>query len=236
MAPLNASQAATNVIRYSRDLTNVEWTETGTSVAALNETGVDGVANSVCTLTDDNVAAYELVNDEVAIPDDSNTHTMRVFIKKDADETRFPLVGSDLIGGTVQRHRINLNTKTGATAIMLSAGTVNSEVNHYGDWWEVLISVANNGTGNVNAQPRIVPARGNTLDTQNVSATGSVIVGNVELHLNKTIQEIRGLEPIYTEGTAVTARAISSPVFTADNPPIQIITTAPTANDRVWVI
>ena len=42
--------AATNSQIQSNDLTNAEWTAAGVTVAK-NETGIDGVANSACTLT-----------------------------------------------------------------------------------------------------------------------------------------------------------------------------------------
>ncbi len=200
---LYGGPAGTNEITFSRDLTDAAWAETGSSVAAFDAVGLEGIANTASTLTDD-AGTLEFVDEIITVPNDSNTHTWRVFIDKDVDETRFPEVECRLTGGTQQDRSLDLNTSTGASTSRVDTGTTAIEVNDVGLWWECLISVANNTTGNVSARILIYPALGTTIAVVNNAATGSIIVGNVELHLNKTIEQVRGSTPIFTSGSTVT--------------------------------
>ena len=194
----------TNLLTYSRDLTNAAWAETGTSVAALDAVGMDGVTNSVCTLTDDDGAGYESTTHSATISSGTSTHTCRIFVEKDTEQNRFPEVAVRLTGGSFQRIEFQINTETGASTIRGTNATSSAEVSDAGSYWEVLASVTDNNTGNVNFNVDIFPARGDTLGNLSVAATGSIIVGNVELHENKTIEEVRGTSPIFTGAAAVT--------------------------------
>lgn len=200
--------AHTNQITYSSDLTNGAWTETGTSVAALDAVGLRGEANGASTLTDNDGSSRESIREDITgISDDSNTHVQRVFIKKDADETRFVGVDFGLLNGTSQRNYLRFNTKTGEIDERQITGTASSEANQYGDWWELLLQLANNTSGNTSTLHVLHPAYANTLTGDDVSATGSIIVGNVELHLNTTIEAVRGSSPIFTAGSTGTTNA-----------------------------
>jgi hypothetical protein len=177
------------------------------AVIEQTTTGMDGASDSAVILTDDDGAATEFIFRNLTVPDDSNTHVMRVFIKKDSDETRFPDFGFDLNGGTQQRVRVSLNTATGATAVRAGfpVGTADYEVRDAGDWWEVLCSLANNGTGNTQARIYLQPAVSDTLGTSNTAATGSITLHSCELHENTSIAAIRGMPPLpRTSGAAVT--------------------------------
>lgn len=213
---LHRGPAGTNEIPFSRDLADAAWSESGTSVAALDAVGLEGTENTASTLTDDNVAALESVADDITIPDDSNTDVARFFIFKDTDETRFPEFQLRLIDGTTREIALQVNTKTGASTARVSTGTTDSEVNDVGLWWEVLLEVVNNTSGNLTAQVGLLPAISTTFGTLEVAATGSIIVGNVELHLNKTIVQVRGTTPIFTSGSTVSVDA-SDPSFDAAN-------------------
>ncbi len=204
---LYGGPAGTNEITFSRDLTNAAWTVIGANVAALDAVGLEGIANTASTLTDNDGALLENVNDNAAISNDANTHVARFFIKKDTDTTRFPELQFILQGGTLQRFLAQLNTQTGDITSRVPVGTVAVEVNQVGDWWEVLISVANNTSGNTLAAVFLYPAITTTLGSTEVAATGSIIVGNVALHLNKTIAQVRGSTPIFTSGSTVTVDA-----------------------------
>ena len=204
---LYGGPAGTNELPRSRDLTNVAWVESGTDIAAFDAVGLEGIANTASTLTDDDAGSLEFTRETIAIVDDSNNHVLRLFVAKDTDETRFPEFQFILSGGTLQDLRLQINTETGALTVRISTGTVASEVNDVGLFWEVLLSVTNNTTGNVLADVRLYPAVTTTFDTTENAATGSIIVGNVELHLNKTIAQVRGSTPIFTSGSTVTVNA-----------------------------
>ena len=197
--------AYTNSLTYSNDLTNATggWTEKGGVTTAVDAVGLTGAPNTATTLTDGS-AGYEYVQKNgAAISADTATHTIRVFVKKDADVSRFPGFQLDVNGGTVQTIKIWLNTSTGAIDTTSSVGTFSAEANDVGDWWEVIGQVANNST-NTGTRVYAFPASGTTIGSPSPTATGSIIVGNVELHLNKTIAAVRGTPAIVTAASTVT--------------------------------
>ena len=195
--------ARTTLIAWSRDLTNAAWTEAGTNVAALDAVGMDGAANSACTLTDNDGAANERLEQSRTVSANTNPHTARVFIAKDGVTSRFSGLDLDLsTGGARQRQLVHLNTSTGATASAATEGAGGAfEANSAGDRWELLIEVAN--VNNTVALTGLRPADGAVLGTQSTAATGSAVYGNVEFYENKTIEQIRGTAPIFTGAAAV---------------------------------
>jgi len=196
--------ALINELTYSRDLTNAAWTETGTDVAALDKTGMDGIANSICTLTDNNGGAYEYVSCNAAIIDNSSENIFRFFVLKDSDTSRFPEFQCLLQGGTNQYTYYQLNTQTGALNMRAGVGASSAESNDLGSFWEVIVSVTNNSTGNNSSLINIYPAVAYTFGLAQSSAQGSIVVSNAEIHLNKTIDEVRGTAPVFTSGTVET--------------------------------
>lgn len=188
---MKSQQEATNNINWSKNLT--EWAESGVDVVALNEVGLDGVPDSVCTLTDDNASGYEFVTSSTIVPADVFI-TLKAWIKKDDVDTRFPCI--DFSGS----HGVFLNTKTGD--IIARSGQTPDRgfiVIDSGDWWIVIYS-----STNTSATPRVFPAGSSNWDGNlGTSAVGLCIVGNVELHNDKTIDQVKNLGPIFTESTAV---------------------------------
>jgi hypothetical protein len=141
-------------------------------------------------------------------PADSATHCCRIFIHKTLGTAPFPAITMTLQngGGTV---RLIVNVSTGAVVIETGAG--NAESNSAGDWWEVLIDVQNAGSA-VQGFLEIFPAFSTDGTSQDVTATGTAVIGNAEFHLNKTIAQVRGSTPIFTSGSTVTVDA-SDPSF-----------------------
>jgi hypothetical protein len=172
-------------------------------------TGMDGASDSAVILTDDDTGAQEAVYDDTTVPNDSNVNLFRVFVAKDSDQTRFPRFNLQLRNGTLQQIAVQLNTQTGATSTTASTGTVAADVRDTGaGWWEVLLSVANNGTGNTVARTVIYPAGGVVIGSVNDAATGSITVHSCELHLNTSIGAIRGMPVLpATSGSTVTVNA-----------------------------
>jgi hypothetical protein len=69
-------------------------------------------------------------------------------------------------------------------------------------WWKVLVEGTDNAL-NTACGVELSPAGGTVFGVENIAATGSIIVGNVEIHTNKTIAQVRGLGPIFTTTAAV---------------------------------
>jgi len=190
----------TNSLLYCRDLSNAVWSNTNTPVITQNQVGIDGVANTAWTIEDDG-ATIEYIYQTLTIPDDSNTHTLSVFIKKDNDETRFPEIQCVLKGGTTSvYHIVQVNTKTGAYYNRINTNSDLTEIEDWGDWWRVKVNATNNSSGNTSLQVSIYPAVTTTWGTTESAATGSIVIDWPQVELNSSFPS----SPIYTEGTAVT--------------------------------
>ena len=156
-----------------------------------NEIGIDGVANSACTLTDDSVTAVEYVYQNITIVGDTATHDASIYILKDSDETRFSQIQFSLSGGTTTLyHIIQFNTAIGALNDIR-----NDRSDEYGIesvyrggrwWWRLWLNITNNGTGNTNLIFYLIPAVTTTWGGQEVAATGSIVVDGCQVELNQT--------------------------------------------------
>jgi len=186
----------TNSLLNSRDLTS--WGEVGTNVAAYNAVGLIGIAKTATLITDDQAGGAEGVYQNIAIANDSNTHTAIFYVKKDSDESRFPEFQLNLVGGATQNIGLQINTKNGDSTIRYSGGTVNSEVSDIGGWWKIILSVKNNNSGNTTARIFAYASYATEIGANEITATGTLIIGNIELYINKTISDIRRLCPKYT--------------------------------------
>lgn len=190
--------AATNSCLSSNDQTNgTNWPNAGTGSEAKDAVGVSGETNTACTLTDSDAASSTYWPQNFS-SGGATTNVFKVWIKKDADTSRFPAIG--WIGNN---NIVHINTSTGAASEEGSSG-YNHEVIDDGDWWVLLVEHVDNG-GSYSV--RIWPSRGSSIGVLDTSATGSVIIGNAEVHLNKTIAEVRGLTPIFTTTAAVSTAA-----------------------------
>jgi len=175
--------ASTNSILGARDCDNAAiWTLTAS--ATQDQTGIFGDANSGVSCTDDDGAAVEYIVQDIVIPDDSNTYTFSVYIKKDSNEARFPMANIRVVGGSAIKHKVMLNTKTGNWNEIDDEGSDNVGVINCGDWWRFWAGVTNNGSGNTKFQVFLYPAGGTAWGIQDVAATGTIIVDGIQVELN----------------------------------------------------
>lgn len=199
---LQTVPTVTNSCLQSNDQT-ITWQNTTPATITKDQVGLTGEPNTACLIVDDDgVASTEPVQQIFTIPSDTNTHTVAVYIKKDDDETRFPAILVGTVGANY--YRTQINTKTGALATPNSAGspTIAREAVDVGDWWKLCISWTN--ITQTDFQIWIEAANGSVFGAEDGAATGSCIIGNVELYLNKAIAQVRDLPPIFTTTTAVT--------------------------------
>ena len=209
---LQVDPALTNSLFHSSNLTG--WTQSGTSVSAYNAVGLTGSANTATTLTDDNASSHEYVQKtSIGIDTNTNYNTLVVYTKKDSDQTRFPFVGFHL-GGTILSG-YQFNTQTGAiTTDSAVTNDANSSASSesVGLFWKFMISTKNDGTKNY-CDVYVMPARASVFGTAAMATIGSAVYGNIELHKNKTIAQVRGTGPIFTTTGAVTTGAQTGPTW-----------------------
>lgn len=208
MPYLKYQPAATNSCLRSNDLTTT-WASVGVDSRTFDQTGLYGAANTASRLYEATASSSVYVWQEIAIPNDSDTHTFVAWVKKDSvgvSDRRFA-VEFKASGGTQAYYRVGLDTSNGDIAAIFGSGSV--EVVSDGDWWKLLISITNNSTGNTTLRAQIYP-------NYSGSSAAEVIVGNVEFHLDKTIAEVRGLGPIFTTSAAVSVDATEYSVESVD--------------------
>ena len=194
----------TNSVLWSRDLTNAAWSQAGTGTNAQNAVGLDGTANSATTVSDTDATQTSGRYQAVSVPVDSNTHTIAFWVRKDTDQTRFPQLYAGITGGTAVTRGVWLNTQTGAIVQSTIAGTGTGRVIDGGLWWIVEITLTNNSSAlNTTLTGWVFAARGTVIGTDNVAATGSCVVGHVQVELNSPFYS----SPIFTTTAAVTRGA-----------------------------
>jgi hypothetical protein len=136
----------------------------------------------------------------VTVANDSATHCVAIWVRKNSNTGGFPVLAVSLSGGTGFTRAIALNTQTGA-AVLNSGGAGTHRVIDGGLWWIVEITVNNNTTGNTTLTVAVVPEYGTVINVLNAAATGALVVGQVDVILNATAYS----PPIFTSSAAVRA-------------------------------
>ena len=207
--------AATNSILQSRTFETSPWDVISGGTQTQDETGIDGTPNSAWTMNSV-TGSYGGRSQAVTIPADTNTHVASIYIKKQANHPDGSFGGFDLLAsaGTGPRATVMIDLETGASiASSNNNGTGNFEVIDRGDWWQFLLEWINGGSGTGLAyrfSPAFFTGWGGGLTTGSI---GTMIVDQAELHLNKTIAQVRGLGPIFTTSAAV---SVAQPVYEFD--------------------
>jgi hypothetical protein len=192
---LYAAPAMTNLVTYSDTSVGWNW-QGGTGTNAVDEVGLTGEPNTATTLNDNSNTATISMSEDVVVPAAANACTNRVFIKKDANTSRFAAVQIQVFsGGTNRSAQWGFNTQTGATALITSGGGGNPaiQVDSVGDWWAVYTQIDNDT--NTLLRSQIWPAWSTTIDgAADATLQDSVILGNCESYDNKTIARVYGDE------------------------------------------
>ncbi|OOZ36104.1 phage head spike fiber domain-containing protein, partial [Solemya velesiana gill symbiont] len=151
-------RASYNTCLQSEDFTAVNWVKQGSlDVTGNTDTAPDG-NTTADTLDDSQTGVWTAVQQVVTVADDSYTHCFSSFIKKDADESRFPLLRITLAGGTVTvQADVVFNTRTGESATSVDI-TDHSAEDWNDEYWRVWVTAINNSTGNTPAILAVYPA------------------------------------------------------------------------------
>jgi hypothetical protein len=165
----------TNLITYSQQFDNSNWVKTNVTVTANSTTSPDGTANAD-TLTSTSTVAQSIFQNNTIL---ANTpYTFFIFVKKDNNETRFPEFVLRTTGVSFVEQYVQLNTKTGATAIRFATGGTSHKVESFGSYWKVMLT--NIGLLDVNVLTSIVPAASDVIGTFNPQI-GSIITWGAQL-------------------------------------------------------
>ncbi len=195
----------TNVLIQSRDLADPAWTQTDISVLR-NATGIDGVPNSACTLSDTSTTAHATVLQSVSIGAESVNNVATLHVAKDDDTSRFPYLQFDLIGGEIAREQVWLDTANGTLTTGVSDGS--HSIEDAGDWWRIAFFLVNDGSHSA-ARLRLRPAASTEIGVISEAGVGSMIVDGAQVLINDT-RHVGA--PIATGATAVTRAADNAEV------------------------
>lgn len=191
--------ASQNEILQSRTFTHASWTN-GSTIGAMDAVGVTGVANSACTLTDDDAGSAENIDQNITVPDDSNTHCGYIFVRKTSGTpTYFLRLRLYLTGGSGIIKDVRLNTTTGAIS-GANGGIIDLADKGLANWWLLYVTIDNDGSGNTDLEFRFWPAFCATINgAQDNSLTGTQIVDQAQVELDQAFPT----NPIVTTVSAV---------------------------------
>lgn len=201
--------AATNLLTYSNNITENsaagKWLSANlaNTVITQDQIGLTGEPNSATYCEESKSTGARGVYQTPTVTA-SKPITLKVWVKKENDETTFPAFSIFQNDVNTYRYDVMLNKQTGAAAEADTCTISGSyEVINEGDWWILLVSV----DSDVYTQARFnfSFAFGSVLGVFNAGAMGNATVGNIEAHDNKTIAQVRGLGPIFTTTAAVAA-------------------------------
>ena len=171
-------EARENLCLQSEDFSTT-WTVTGPPVITTNSAVAPDGNTTADTLEDDDNGAWESVSQSFTVVNDSTSWVFSLYIKKDADTTRFPEIQIRFAGGTAIQTALQLNTSTGAINHRMGSGAVS--VTDVGDYWRLVLSGSNNSTGNTTLEIWVFPAVTTVFGNIEASATGSIIAWGAQL-------------------------------------------------------
>lgn len=176
--PAQPNLSPLNLLAKSRDLT--QWSQTSGPVVTYDQVGLEGEANTASIVTDNNGSGYAAVNFSCPGFGASQPMMARFFVKE-TTENDYGWISVYGVGSNFFNFRPNDPYMTGGFTAREDYGqdaymyVIPSP--HYAGWAEIGIWRANgNGSG------QISPARGTSYNSNLPSATGSWIVGNVEVY------------------------------------------------------
>ncbi len=179
---LLTERAATNVCLQTEDFTATWTNATGITVTANDAVAPDG-ATTADELDESDAANLDQMFQNVTVADDSTSWCFSVFIKKTTGAVTFyPAIQLGLTGGTGIVVQVVIDTTNGTIANGTTAPDASGIEDYSTDWWRVWLAQANNGTGNVTAQPLIAPAWNTTgSGSEEVAAVGAIHAWGTQL-------------------------------------------------------
>jgi len=183
---LLVEEARTNLALQSSNLVTAPWTSIQTPGLATNNAISPKGILEVTLFTDNSATNREGVQQSITVPNNSDTHTSSVFVKKTTGATS-PTFGLEMnySGGTQTAPvEVRLNTDTGETN---GEGGGSTQAQDFGDYWRLWGRSVNNSTGNTTLQVKVFPAlaaHGSFVDV--ASTTGSAHAWGSQAELGST--------------------------------------------------
>lgn len=186
---LGCFEGITNGLTYSTDFS--QWSGFFDRSTVQDQTDLEGVANNVYSLHDDDIdSSPSGFREGVAIANNNDTHTGFIISPKlGSAPSVYPRVALALSGGsTGVTARIVWNGYTGAIATNHDTGATGGILN-LGDRWAIPMSVTNNTSGHTEVRLTINPTYTNTFQASSGvdSLTGSIGVVHGQIQPDSSV-------------------------------------------------
>lgn len=179
------AEMAGNILLHSQEFSDPTWVKIG-SPLVVTEDFADS-PESVPTMTADQISDNDGVDLAYIYQDVSVTALVRyafsIYIQKDSDTTRFPLLRLEYRGGTATNDSyVYLNTQTGdrLPGGTITAGNFTVAVEDIGTYWRVTLRSTNSKSA-TSVRCYAYPAYSNVFGSPAVSLTGSIIAWGAQL-------------------------------------------------------
>ena len=200
-----------NVCLQRRNFDHASWVKGSSPVLTQDQIGIDGVANSAWSFEDNSVTNFETIEQDIAVPDDSNTHTASIFIKKESGVSKVFEMKLILTGGTGTSTYGDIDVATGTVYKRSDSGSDDNVWSEdYGDWWRFNVTCTNNTSGNTTARITLYAAISDTLETTDATVAHTVVIDQAQLELNQSYAS----SPMVT--TALGSDLVTNGDFTTD--------------------
>jgi len=137
--------ARTNLLTYSRNMTNAAWNKTDTTVTR-NQTGADGAASSACLLTEGS-AGTALTSQDGATVAAGSTITASFIVKRgNTDWIRIGAFGGGFTNGAITYFNLNTGAKGQANAAGAATNVSNSITSLGNGWYRCTATCTPDGT------------------------------------------------------------------------------------------
>lgn len=180
----NAEQKG-NLLLWSQVFSNAVWQAVGSPVVITDDTNVapDGTTTAD-TIADNDGATQTYIYQDITIPANTERYSFSLYIRKDSNTARFPLLQMQMTGGTAIDVFAHINTQTGAVSLTgnLGGGSGAVTTEDVGSYWRITISATNNNKTTLRAI--IHPAYSSTMGGAASAITGSIIAWGAQVRLD----------------------------------------------------
>ena len=173
-----------NLLVYSQAFDNAAWLKVGALTVTADNAAAPDATTTADTVADTDGTQLAYLYQDIAA-ESGMRYVFSLHVKKDADQTRFPLFRLEFLGGIATNDTFTyLNTQSGAWAIGGTMGAdvadTSLEVVDLGTYWRVRFK-ATNAKAATGLRIYLYPAYSNVWGAPAVSLTGSVILWGAQV-------------------------------------------------------
>jgi len=197
--------AIQNHVIYSNELDNAAWTAIGTSVVTANSVISPDGATTAETLTDDDAASNEYIEQALTVPDSSLTYILSAYLKQGT--AALSVIQFEYTGGTTVDCLGDIDWST--NTITVGGSSINATMTSVGNgWYRCSIECTNNLTGNTTGTVRVYPAGQTTTAIGTIYAWGVQVekASSIGTFVHTTSKEIH----LYDQGYSISNRGTTT--------------------------